>query len=668
MTTILSNHMSREELIAFLERSYVHEKKSSLKIAEEFLQMFGVKYSASVFVSALHELGIPVRTISEAKAKIYYSAESPMLSDARVIQVIDGLLLSDASLGAINGRARLHQQSTCREFLEFVYPLLIGYAPNEITYVGISHKARKETFGFTTSAHPDFDAQFLRWYPHGQKIVPKDVVLTPLSMKIWYYGDGSLVKIEKSNAIRLRLSTDGFPFEDVEFLVSKLKEEFGLETKRTSDNRIVVASDSVPDFFDIIGRKSDFPGYAYKFDLEPWRYMIHMKDAAERLGIPYSRLNHLVQIGSVPCKRSPGGKKVVFDEDQFAAMVSMKVSGMLTADARFVKTSAAAGRCGERAKEHRVDISAMLPRAEEWKKTTFKMSEGEIVSDFNRLRNVPVIAADGNFWDANTRESRLCVHFHPHMMRTRSGGKKTVAEALDDGGIVKDVVTEMVLKKMEPDYRTFMNLVLRHDSVRRASVFPVRLAKTILNAYGVPGSRVLDPCAGWSSRLIGFYASDLHDSEYVGIEPQPETVEGLQRTITEIGPMAPRRKASIVPGPAEEIMSTLPDASFDMVFTSPPYFDLEKYGDHPGQSFLRFPKYEDWLDGFLFKVMVESRRVLKAGGCLLLNVSNCKEHKLAEHAELYGRKLFDLEKVMFLRFPHHWQANYLEPLLVFRKP
>ena len=37
----------------------------------------------------------------------------------------------------------------------------------------------------------------------------------------------------------------------------------------------------------------------------------------------------------------------------------------------------------------------------------------------------------------------------------------------------------------------------------------------------------------------------------------------------------------------------------DLCFTSPPYFDTEKYADEPTQSYIKYPSEKEWIDGFL---------------------------------------------------------------------
>src|SRR5262249_17310749 len=54
------------------------------------------------------------------------------------------------------------------------------------------------------------------------------------------------------------------------------------------------------------------------------------------------------------------------------------------------------------------------------------------------------------------------------------------------------------------------------------------------------------------------------------------------------------------------------NGSGDFTITSPPYYNLEHYGDEPEQLGLGAASYTDFLDR-LFAVMVENFRVLKAG-------------------------------------------------------
>ena len=59
------------------------------------------------------------------------------------------------------------------------------------------------------------------------KVVPDDLVLTPLSMAVWFMDDGS----RKSNQCRgLYLNTQSFTISEVELLQSVIRRDVGVET------------------------------------------------------------------------------------------------------------------------------------------------------------------------------------------------------------------------------------------------------------------------------------------------------------------------------------------------------------------------------------------------------------------------------------------------------
>jgi len=72
-----------------------------------------------------------------------------------------------------------------------------------------------------------------QWYPGGQKIVPKDIRLTPLTLNHWFCGDGR----GGDRKGTLGFSTDGFSFEDVDFLVERLSQDLNIQVLRVTSHR-----------------------------------------------------------------------------------------------------------------------------------------------------------------------------------------------------------------------------------------------------------------------------------------------------------------------------------------------------------------------------------------------------------------------------------------------
>ena len=64
-----------------------------------------------------------------------------------------------------------------------------------------------------------------------------------------------------------------------------------------------------------------------------------------------------------------------------------------------------------------------------------------------------------------------------------------------------------------------------------------------------------------------------------------------------------------------------------MVFTSPPYFDRERYSDDEEHSFKSYPMYYDWRDNFLRPTLENAYNSLKSDRYLLWNIADIKTGK-----------------------------------------
>jgi tRNA G10 N-methylase Trm11 len=141
--------------------------------------------------------------------------------------------------------------------------------------------------------------------------------------------------------------------------------------------------------------------------------------------------------------------------------------------------------------------------------------------------------------------------------------------------------------------------------------FRIPFATAILH-YFKP-KQWLDPCAGWGDRLIAACWSKI---PYLGIDPNPCLIPGHARIIEKYGGGQQR----VVVGKAERVLPKLPDSSYDLIFTSPPFFDKEIYTDAKGQSILGKTSEKEWWESFMRPVLKESIRILQTGGHLVLYI------------------------------------------------
>jgi len=155
------------------------------------------------------------------------------------------------------------------------------------------------------------------------------------------------------------------------------------------------------------------------------------------------------------------------------------------------------------------------------------------------------------------------------------------------------------------------------------SQFKPNVAKIIYDMF--ESENILDFSAGWGDRLAGFYASE-HGKHYVGIDPRKENHSLYEKQAKfyekHLGFFEHERKSEFYCSPAEDFDFTQYDEHFDMVFTSPPYFSVERYSYDDTQSWVRYKDINDWNKDFLQSTLGNLWGSIKSGGYLLVNISD----------------------------------------------
>ena len=168
-----------------------------------------------------------------------------------------------------------------------------------------------------------------------------------------------------------------------------------------------------------------------------------------------------------------------------------------------------------------------------------------------------------------------------------------------------------------------------------ASQFKPSIAKTFYDYF--KSEYVLDFSAGWGDRLAGFYCGET-TKRYVGIDPntinhpnykkQVEFYKKHQTFFEE------PKVVDFICKPAEDVDYSEYENYFDTVFTSPPYFNVEKYSDEDTQSYLRYQDIDSWNKNFLQKTIGKIIPTIKSGGILAVNIADVYNPK-SKNKEYY---------------------------------
>lgn len=142
-------------------------------------------------------------------------------------EALTGVLLGDGCIATRSGRnARLQYTSKDAAVVQLVADVFstcgmrVPYPRREYAAPGHWTARCAQQFSTYSAANLLWSAERRLWYPHGVKVVPHEVALTPTSLLYWYLGDGNLARSSYGN--RVNFSTHGFSVDDVELLRQRL--------------------------------------------------------------------------------------------------------------------------------------------------------------------------------------------------------------------------------------------------------------------------------------------------------------------------------------------------------------------------------------------------------------------------------------------------------------
>lgn len=262
---------------------------------------------------------------------------------------------------------------------------------------------------------------------------------------------------------------------------------------------------------------------------------------------------------------------------------------------------------------------------------------------------------------ANTKGVKLLNHFTDSVLiYTHKYRKPSYEEAWKNLELRELLVRRMIKKDKRVNNRGLFGCFACQFG--RLFNFPPNLAKYVYNTYG-KGGRVLDFCAGFGGRLLGYWVSNC--TEYIGIDPNRNVP---YNQIIKYLETFKNKKAQVFYECAEDFDYSL-HGKFDIIFTSPPYFNTEIYSEDPSQSCHRYKNSNVWLENFLYKTLSKCSDALKSDGTLAINIKNCGKIDLVNPMINYIESLgfTEKERIMISQSKRYSNNKTYEYIYVFQK-
>lgn len=220
---------------------------------------------------------------------------------------------------------------------------------------------------------------------------------------------------------------------------------------------------------------------------------------------------------------------------------------------------------------------------------------------------------------------------------------------------------------------------------RKVANFCPKNARNAYFRYFDIGTNILclDTSAGFGSRMC---AALLNGASYIGFDPNTQVVDRINEMYSffkDNDLVSDDQSFKIYNCGSEEFKQELVDSA-DVMFTSPPYFNLETYADDCCESNKNYNNYDMWLENFVKPTVDNIYKYLKHGGYIMINIKNL--------TNMGKQKLFDdwfdiihnytgFEFVEVFEMVHQGAKNfwmntnyskedyngYKEPVMVFRK-
>ena len=227
--------------------------------------------------------------------------------------------------------------------------------------------------------------------------------------------------------------------------------------------------------------------------------------------------------------------------------------------------------------------------------------------------------------DTRTRPGhKILDHFMTHFYDVKNYKGVSVRDLFTQESLEKALMQNIQMHST-PYVSEIRRMIVMTGGLGSVTKYRTVTSKAIVQFFGA--KRVLDPCCGWGGRMLGTLAA-AKDTAYVACEPDPNTFKGLKGILEDTAiPLAVRSRARVLEKPAELGLSELLSLEkFDLVLTSPPYFNLELYtaGD---QSTTVHNTWEDWTEKWLKPVILGCLACLKEGGVSCWSVKDFKSDK-----------------------------------------
>jgi len=295
----------------------------------------------------------------------------------------------------------------------------------------------------------------------------------------------------------------------------------------------------------------------------------------------------------------------------------------------------------------------------------FELTENDLIKFNNKLKDFDTeqIRLDDNVLKQYMLGLNVVNYFMPHMFSVKSHGFISPMDCFNDDRLFKMAIDKRIKYGDNISDAGMRKVLSWTHGTQKVSNFRPTIAKFIYDNYSGDGN-VLDFSSGFGGRLFGAMSSKEVKC-YTGVDPCEET---FNRLVNIQDTLEHTIDINLINQPFEE--TDLKHGTYDLAFSSPPYFNTEEYSYESTQSFINHDTKDLWRDNFLEVLIKKCYSYIKPDGHFIINIANVRTYKDLEDdtirlCEENGFKFIKTYKMTLSSLMSN--GFKYEPIFVFKK-
>jgi hypothetical protein len=211
-------------------------------------------------------------------------------------------------------------------------------------------------------------------------------------------------------------------------------------------------------------------------------------------------------------------------------------------------------------------------------------------------------------------------------------------ETFNNNNELNKLINELKVANQEITPYNLRELLYKHGECAN---FKLTLAKSIYDYFDA--KRILDFSAGWGDRLISAiaYNNNSEIDYYDGFDPSECMAKYYNKIINKLANKNQQEKFGVIKLPFEKVILT---RTYNLVFTSPPFFVLEIYNNDATQSTAKYTTTKSWFCNMLCVWLAKAWTNLEYDGHMVINI----EDIIKDYGPNKTKMLFTEAMILFI--------------------